>query len=89
MSNTAISLALIVEDDGRTTEVVRDGSALEVARTIVRKIDNGDDGKKSFEDKGYVLSPSHAPHDLVFVFVLFSFSPWPLILSNHTKEAPS
>ncbi|ELR12055.1 uncharacterized protein ACA1_025730, partial [Acanthamoeba castellanii str. Neff] len=53
MSNTAISLALIVEDDGRTTEVVRDGSALEVARTIVRKIDNGDDGKKSFEDKGH------------------------------------
>jgi hypothetical protein len=52
MSSTAISLALIVEDDGRTTEVVRDGSALEVARTIVRKIDNGDDGKKSFEDKG-------------------------------------
>lgn len=54
MSNTAISLALIVEDDGRTTEVVRDGSALEVARTIAKKIDNGDDGKKSFEDKGFV-----------------------------------
>jgi vesicle-associated membrane protein 72 len=53
MSNTAISLALIVEDDGRTTEVVRDGSALEVARTIAKKIDNGDDGKKSFEDKGH------------------------------------
>jgi len=61
MSNTAISLALIVEDDGRTTEVVRDGSALEVARTIAKKIDNGDDGKKSFEDKGFapVLLPRH------------------------------
>lgn len=53
MSSTAISLAAIVEDDGRTTEVVRDGSPLETARTIVRKIDNGEDGKKSFEDKGY------------------------------------
>lgn len=57
MATNAISLAVIVEDDGRTTEVVRDESPVETARTIVRKIDNGEDGKKSFEDRGLGLLP--------------------------------
>jgi hypothetical protein len=50
-----IGVAIVVEEDGRTTEVAAsaEGVPLETARSIAKRIDNRDDGKKSYEDKGY------------------------------------
>jgi hypothetical protein len=57
----SIGVAIVVEEDGRTTEVANvEGDPLETARSIAKRIDNRDDGKKSYEDKGYYsLFPPH------------------------------
>ncbi len=49
----SILITVVVEEDGRTTEVSHiQGPIADTARTIARKIDNRDEGKKSFEDQG-------------------------------------
>jgi hypothetical protein len=54
-----IGVAIVVEEDGRTTEVsCVEGAPLETARSIAKRIDNRDDGKKSYEDNGYELRAS-------------------------------
>jgi hypothetical protein len=53
----AILLTLVVEDDGRSTEVAHiEGNVVTTATTIVKKIDHKEDGKKSFEDQGYIYN---------------------------------
>lgn len=52
-----IGVAIVVEEDGRTTEVsCVEGAPLETARSIAKRIDNRDDGKKSYEDNGYIFN---------------------------------
>ncbi len=51
----AILITIVVETDGRTTEVYQNESrALETARTIAKKIDNKTEGRKSYEEHGYI-----------------------------------
>ncbi len=50
----AILITIVVETDGRTTEVFQNESrALDTARTIAKKIDNKTEGRKSYEEQGY------------------------------------
>lgn len=53
----AIFLALVVEDDGRSTEVAHvEGPIINMASTIAKKIDHKEEGKKSFEDQGNIYN---------------------------------
>jgi vesicle-associated membrane protein 7 len=53
----AILLALVVEHDGRSTEVAHvEGPVITMASTIAKMIDHKEDGKKSFEDQGYIYN---------------------------------
>ena len=53
----AILLALVVEDDGRSTEVAHvEGPIITMASTIAKKIDHKEEGKKSFEDQGNIFN---------------------------------
>jgi hypothetical protein len=52
-----ILLTLVVEEDGRTTEVAfSEGPFVQMGMTIAKNIDHKSAGKKSFSDKGYIYN---------------------------------